>query len=72
MDGTLIVTTLVQVLILVLMEDTLREETDGYFIKRIPVVLILVLMEDTLREHAKEALGIDVLILVLMEDTLRG
>ena len=60
------------VLILVLMEDTLRVlylKMTSYII----VVLILVLMEDTLRV-AQEYLSsqkVYVLILVLMEDTLR-
>ena len=62
-----------QVLILVLMEDTLRvrgfvAQEDGTY------VLILVLMEDTLRDYIRLCLTLDkpVLILVLMEDTLRG
>ena len=60
------------VLILVLMEDTLRVD------KRIIIiepdgVLILVLMEDTLRAKGQlgQAVSFKVLILVLMEDTLR-
>ena len=61
------------VLILVLMEDTLRvlKVEDA---KRILAVLILVLMEDILRDLYNEylsSLGLDVLNLVLMEDTLR-
>ena len=61
------------VLILVLMEDTLREyrKRKKEFTQK---VLILVLMEDTLRVvflmHSRKKLK--VLILVLMEDTLRA
>ena len=62
----------VSVLILVLMEDTLREklgqtEMEKYY------VLILVLMEDTLRDcYSANSISVEcVLILVLMEDTLR-
>ena len=40
---------MVQVLILVLMEDTLRASSVWSALVTIPVVLILVLMEDTLR-----------------------
>ncbi len=61
-----------EVLILVLMEDTLRGQGCCPFRKG-GGVLILVLMEDTLRglDHAwNHASGV-VLILVLMEDTLR-
>ena len=62
-----------KVLILVLMEDTLREKCPlaGRVEK---YVLILVLMEDTLRVRDDICIDImtDVLILVLMEDTLRG
>ena len=62
------------VLILVLMEDTLRDR--GLFQARElhQGVLILVLMEDTLREvkNFDKAAIARVLILVLMEDTLRG
>ena len=63
-----------EVLILVLMEDTLRV---GWFIieRANPFkVLILVLMEDTLRVSVDKAIRgfVAVLILVLMEDTLRG
>ena len=61
------------VLILVLMEDTLRvKKSSGRRSKNL--VLILVLMEDTLRvkkKVAKYAFFL-VLILVLMEDTLRA
>ena len=60
------------VLILVLMEDTLRDANTVENVKK--VVLILVLMEDTLRvmlESIIISLLIRVLILVLMEDTLR-
>ena len=62
------------VLILVLMEDTLRGI--GCKDSRITgdLVLILVLMEDTLREplrHLLRRTKTNVLILVLMEDTLR-
>ena len=59
------------VLILVLMEDTLRDHD----CKRFEVeVLILVLMEDTLRVWLATQFSsttLAVLILVLMEDTLR-
>ena len=63
------------VLILVLMEDTLRVTL--YYLYDIGKknVLILVLMEDTLRVGmVKEAVSfcMKVLILVLMEDTLRA
>ena len=61
-----------KVLILVLMEDTLRagrsfRESDIFR------VLILVLMEDTLRDMGTLTINLAeiVLILVLMEDTLR-
>ena len=40
------------VLILVLMEDTLRESFNDFY-KSVYAVLILVLMEDTLREYLK-------------------
>ena len=63
-----------KVLILVLMEDTLRAYLNSYCKCTDYNVLILVLMEDTLRdideEHRRKL--IDVLILVLMEDTLRA
>ena len=61
------------VLILVLMEDTLREKS-FILLSTAPLVLILVLMEDTLRDEkeTRKSFGIfNVLILVLMEDTLR-
>ena len=60
------------VLILVLMEDTLRELFLNTY-NNSTIVLILVLMEDTLRALAdyNEANDVVVLILVLMEDTLR-
>ena len=60
------------VLILVLMEDTLRV-TNGLSNYEETVVLILVLMEDTLRglSHLQLQILTQVLILVLMEDTLR-
>ena len=64
---------LCNVLILVLMEDTLRVD-NVLHIGKSSDVLILVLMEDTLRAAAKAAGRTDcvaVLILVLMEDTLR-
>ena len=59
------------VLILVLMEDTLRVRV---FIQVTTTkVLILVLMEDTLRESKVIFVSLfSVLILVLMEDTLRA
>ena len=60
------------VLILILMEDTLR--ANGMWeLKTILAVLILILMEDTLRAHFRRVNGIHVkvLILILMEDTLR-
>ena len=60
------------VLILVLMEDTLRDlKTEKKEI--LEQVLILVLMEDTLRETVLKRIRRKrrVLILVLMEDTLR-
>ena len=60
------------VLILVLMEDTLRVMAESGY-QRFTTVLILVLMEDTLRgnfEYSDVKLP-EVLILVLMEDTLR-
>ena len=62
----------IKVLILVLMEDTLR---DGKVCKVYDwFVLILVLMEDTLRvmRLIDKSYSSIVLILVLMEDTLRG
>ena len=61
-----------QVLILVLMEDTLRDCYDSYSCCSY-WVLILVLMEDTLRDIEAKGFENDVfvLILVLMEDTLR-
>ena len=62
------------VLILVLMEDTLRvcEQQFGD-VTGLPAVLILVLMEDTLRDSGNISISTlcGVLILVLMEDTLR-
>ena len=63
----------VNVLILVLMEDTLRDLIHKYYNKDLVCVLILVLMEDTLRViNEKDKTKKDkVLILVLMEDTLR-
>ena len=68
------VSTLLKVLILVLMEDTLRA-VKYILLQYAEVVLILVLMEDTLRDNskisAKDILA-NVLILVLMEDTLRA
>ena len=62
------------VLILVLMEDTLRDEKETRKSFGIFNVLILVLMEDTLRVWVITLLTeINmVLILVLMEDTLRA
>ena len=65
-------TRLVMVLILVLMEDTLRVDQSIYNIL-VFNVLILVLMEDTLRAPNGQTFEInpEVLILVLMEDTLR-
>ena len=61
------------VLILVLMEDALREFR-GFFDNRPLDVLILVLMEDALRaRYVCSALASNlVLILVLMEDALRA
>ena len=61
------------VLILVLMEDTLREMFILSLTVAVVGVLILVLMEDTLRDNYwfKDN-GMSVLILVLMEDTLRA
>ena len=61
------------VLILVLMEDTLRDGEENRFLP-VKFVLILVLMEDTLRELAsrRRKKTRSVLILVLMEDTLRA
>ena len=62
------------VLILVLMEDTLREGACRQVLE-LRIVLILVLMEDTLRAVGTPAIpenSAPVLILVLMEDTLRG
>ena len=63
---------LLPVLILVLMEDTLRVKQ--YLLRLVAAVLILVLMEDTLRVATltRASYCIEVLILVLMEDTLRG
>ena len=60
-----------EVLILVLMEDTLRGCSCSIYHSY--WVLILVLMEDTLRVQARELHQgrQEVLILVLMEDTLR-
>ena len=61
----------IAVLILVLMEDTLRVfKMEKKSI--IENVLILVLMEDTLRAITKRRNSTLVLILVLMEDTLRA
>ena len=59
------------VLILVLMEDTLREVC--LLVEKKYFVLILVLMEDTLRDMLFSCASslVSVLILVLMEDTLR-
>ena len=61
-----------EVLILVLMEDTLRATDLKTYVPLIRV-LILVLMEDTLRVNpdAPKSARQAVLILVLMEDTLR-
>ncbi len=62
------------VLILVLMEDTLRARWRLELQEDRVTVLILVLMEDTLRVLSIDSLTaspIMVLILVLMEDTLR-
>ncbi len=47
------------VLILVLMEDTLRDYSDVGSTKRQPNVLILVLMEDTLRDFDEKFEGYD-------------
>ena len=58
------------VLILVLMEDTLRGDQLYVMLKEY-LVLILVLMEDTLRGNKSMENLFEVLILVLMEDTLR-
>ena len=61
------------VLILVLMEDALRDKA-AYLVNHKDKVLILVLMEDALREPklcSLMHLVIEVLILVLMEDALR-
>ena len=62
----------VLVLILVLMEDTLRVPMLAAGLAAL-AVLILVLMEDTLRDVCRDAevKTFKVLILVLMEDTLR-
>ena len=62
-----------KVLILILMEDALRDSYDTIVEIRKPVVLILILMEDALRgHHQKHQSGhIAVLILILMEDALR-
>ena len=64
---------LLKVLILVLMEDTLRDYGKEECYRKFDV-LILVLMEDTLRVLLVllQALCLQVLILVLMEDTLRA
>ena len=43
------VVTTVSVLILIIMEDTLREKADILVTKSVSVVLILIIMEDTLR-----------------------
>ncbi len=61
------------VLILILMEDTLREQASSCCLIRIRPVLILILMEDTLRGSVWCFNGTFpwVLILILMEDTLR-
>ena len=62
------------VLILVLMEDALREECYKSYRSTDYCVLILVLMEDALREsnfYSVVEIAIIVLILVLMEDALR-
>ena len=60
-------------LILVLMEDALRDDKNMYVLVDLCDVLILVLMEDALRVSAlfTKALTSKVLILVLMEDALR-
>ena len=65
---------LLRVLILVLMEDALREEVSKLNIPDISGVLILVLMEDALRVASRisECSTSIVLILVRMEDALRG
>ncbi len=62
------------VLILVLMEDGLRERRASSFLMKECFVLILVLMEDGLREFQSNWVWNQlqfVLILVLMEDGLR-
>ena len=61
------------VLILVLMEDTLRVKLSDKAKTMLEKVLILVLMEDTLRVYnsSRSNASTTVLILVLMEDTLR-
>ena len=62
------------VLILVLVEDGLREVLRKFHQQRVDMVLILVVVEDGLRANA----GVfyvsneDVLILVVVEDGLRG
>ena len=62
------------VLILVLVEDTLRVYGDRYSPENGTKVLILVLVEDTLRASmdCRKIFRHRVLILVLVEDTLRG
>ena len=63
-----------EVLILVLVEDGLREVLRKFHQQRVDMVLILVVVEDGLRANA----GVfyvsneDVLILVVVEDGLRG
>ena len=61
------------VLILVLVEHTLRDASQPYFVLSF-AVLILVLVEHTLRgiEGCLSSLNANVLILVLVEHTLRG
>ena len=60
------------VLILILMEDALRDYTQ--LLTGASWVLILILMEDALREYFLEEIEpipVKVLILILMEDALR-
>ena len=62
------------VLILVLVEDGLREQS-LFYLNNVLKVLILVLVEDGLREKVvivQEVSQDGVLILVLVEDGLRG
>ena len=62
------------VLILIIMEDTLRAVTFKFGTTQEPVVLILIIMEDTLRAGTcpLDNVYYSVLILIIMEDTLRG